>query len=182
MYPVTVLSFSDPYLCYSKGLIMLIPPHPHPTVHYYTIFKKLPCMCISWMNPWNSVTPSLTASKCELLSIWSKEWNVFPIWLTAVKYVPLSFTSSLQSPLEFWCPLQLYNTLDIMVVAGQCQLLQKAPIQMDHAAPITLISWVCLFWFDLHFQTVRLLFFSSQGYRSFHTDQTRDSTNVITCL
>lgn len=105
---------SDPCISCTRGLIMLMPP----CLSWYitaTCSKELHCTCSSWMNPCISVTPSLPASKCEL-SIWSKEWNIFPIRMTDVKYIPLSFPFSLQSSFEFWDPLQFCSTLDVTMI------------------------------------------------------------------
>lgn len=142
-------------------------PLPFP-VHRCNTFKRA-ALYMQLMNESLHFSHPLTPwVQMWALSIWSKEWNIFPIRIKAVKYVPLSFPFSLQSSFEFWDPLQFCSTLDVTMMADQWQLLQKALIQMDHFSPFTSISCICLLLLNLHFQTVCAIFSFSQGYMSFH--------------
>lgn len=154
---------SDPYISYMRRLIVF--PLPF-LMHYCNVFKRAGLYMQLMNESLHFSHPLTSASKCELLSIWSKEWNIFPIWMTAVKYVPLSFPFSLQSSFEFWDPFQFYSTLDVTMLADQWQLLWEALIQMDHSSLLTPISCVCLLLLNLRFQRVCAIF--SQGYMSFH--------------
>lgn len=86
------------------------------------VFKRI-TLYMQLMNESLHFSHPLTPCVQMWAAVRSKEWNIFPVWMTAVEYIPLSFSFSLQSSFEFWDPLQFCSTLGDTMMANQWQLL-----------------------------------------------------------
>lgn len=186
-YPATAFGFSNPYVCYAKGLIMLIPPRPPATTTFFG----------------------------ALLQRWSKSCVVHAAheWICAFQSPPHSLHQNVsrspsggRSGISFLSGWQLWNT-SLCLSRLACNLPSNFGIHSNYAALYTLQWWLsvtaaiespntdgsfcpirsnflvllALIWPSFS-NSVWLLFSLPRDTGASIQDQTKDPTNVISCL